>query len=308
MTTLIQTKPVAAPVARYEFHTVTADSSDNGIWRTVTRTWKTTLAAVIAGLVAALFLVTPVLQMRSQTVVAQQLQQRFTTAAGAAGATDLSPLPNEPLALGTPVALLQVPSLGISQVVVEGASGAQLSGGPGHVPGTAGIAERGTSVIAGRRATWGAPFAKVPTLKVGDELRTTTVAGTMTYRVSSVSSAMPDLAGASGSAATLVLATSTPAGIASGDVFVTAVSTRPAFMSTPQNRLPDTGLRGAPLSAALPFVGWLAALVLMCALARSWVASNLMDRVLAWSIAAPVVGLLGLLALRALAALLPATL
>ena len=52
-----------------------------------------------------------------------------------------------------PVSRLDVPSLGISRIVLAGASGSSLAFGPGHLFGTALPGEKGNSVIAGHRDT-----------------------------------------------------------------------------------------------------------------------------------------------------------
>lgn len=52
-----------------------------------------------------------------------------------------------------PVARLSVPSLGIERYVLEGADGAALAFGPGHLRGTALPGEQGNSVIGGHRDT-----------------------------------------------------------------------------------------------------------------------------------------------------------
>lgn len=52
-----------------------------------------------------------------------------------------------------PVSRLTVPSLGISRIVLAGASGASLAFGPGHLFGTAEPGNTGYSIIAGHRDT-----------------------------------------------------------------------------------------------------------------------------------------------------------
>jgi sortase A len=66
-----------------------------------------------------------------------------------------------------PVARLQVPRLGIDQIVLAGAEGAALAFGPGHVDGTALPGEPGTIGLAGHRDT---VFGFLRDLKIGDEL------------------------------------------------------------------------------------------------------------------------------------------
>jgi sortase A len=69
-----------------------------------------------------------------------------------------------------PVARLEVPRLGVSAIVLHGASGEALAFGPGHVDGTPEPGERGTSVIAAHRDT---QFTFLRELRHGDKIRLT---------------------------------------------------------------------------------------------------------------------------------------
>ena len=66
-----------------------------------------------------------------------------------------------------PIAQIEVPHLGISRIVLEGATGASLAFGPGHVDGSALPNERGNSVIAGHRDD---AFSFLARVRVGDLL------------------------------------------------------------------------------------------------------------------------------------------
>lgn len=306
--TITRPAAAAAPAVTYEFRVTTQAADAVRLADVLRQTWRQTLAVIAIAVVAAQFLVLPLVQQRSQITLARELQERFTVAAGAIGHSDLSPLPHEPLAMGTPVAALSIPALGVEQVVVEGAAAAQTQKGPGHVAGTSGIGERGTAVVAGHRTTSGAPFARLDRLKVGDVIKTVTVAGPLTYRVTAVGDSVPDLRAATGDRARLVLASSSPAGLAFSDLIVTAESTAPAFASTPQNRLADGGLRSGDAGAAAPSAALLVLLMLVISLARFWFRAGLMDRLLVWTLAGPVVLLLGFMLSGAVAELLPPTL
>jgi sortase A len=87
---------------------------------------------------------------------------------------------------GKPVAVLEIPVLHLSQAVVEGTSAADLEGGPGLMPGTAIPGAAGNSVIAGRRLTFGRPFASIGSLHIGARVRVTDGLGTFRYRVTSL--------------------------------------------------------------------------------------------------------------------------
>lgn len=88
---------------------------------------------------------------------------------------------------GAPLALLSLPALGLSDmVVVEGARSAQLQSGPGHVPGSVLPGQSGTSVVAGKALTYGAPFAEIGRLRPGHLVEVVTQQGEFTYTVRAV--------------------------------------------------------------------------------------------------------------------------
>src|SRR5260221_38861 len=91
--------------------------------------------------------------------------------------------PKQLLALGTPVALLEVPALHMQDVVQEGTTGQVLEGGPGHLRYTPLPGQQGVSVILGRRAAYGAPFAGLGSLAPGDPITVVTQEGVAKYQV-----------------------------------------------------------------------------------------------------------------------------
>jgi sortase A len=88
------------------------------------------------------------------------------------------------LPIGTAIAHLVIPEIGVNDYVVEGVGSAQLAEGPGHYPGTAPIGGNGNAAIAGHRTTYGAPFYSLNDLHAGDLIYLTTTNGrSYTYRV-----------------------------------------------------------------------------------------------------------------------------
>jgi sortase (surface protein transpeptidase) len=87
------------------------------------------------------------------------------------------------LAPGAPVALVEIPAIGVKQVVAEGTAPGVLFGGPGHRRDTPLPGQAGTSVLYGRRATFGGPFRRIGELDSGDVVRVTTGQGVFQYRV-----------------------------------------------------------------------------------------------------------------------------
>jgi sortase A len=87
------------------------------------------------------------------------------------------PLPGD--ALGK----ISIPSIGVSEYVVEGTDTENLRKGPGHYPKTPLPGSRGTVAIAGHRTTYGAPFRKLDELEPGRRIELEMPYGTFVYRV-----------------------------------------------------------------------------------------------------------------------------
>jgi LPXTG-site transpeptidase (sortase) family protein len=86
---------------------------------------------------------------------------------------------------GSAVAKLQVPAIGLDEIVVSGTAESDLAMGPGHYVGTAAPGQAGNVAIAGHRTTNGAPFNQLGQLKIGDPIVLTTLSGeSLTYIVS----------------------------------------------------------------------------------------------------------------------------
>lgn len=135
------------------------------------------LAVLLLGFAGYLYGLSPVQNARAQATLYQQLRQEL--------ANQVAPL--GPTTPGSPVAVLDIPAIGIrSMVVVQGTSPQNLTLGPGHLPDTPLPGQAGVAEIFGRRATFGAPFAALPRLRPGDIIRVITGQGTSTYRVAAL--------------------------------------------------------------------------------------------------------------------------
>jgi sortase A len=84
---------------------------------------------------------------------------------------------------GDPIGRIVMPSIGVSEVFVEGTGAGDLRTGPGHYPETPLPGERGTVAIAGHRTTYGAPFRRVDELERGDRIELRMPYGRFVYRV-----------------------------------------------------------------------------------------------------------------------------
>ncbi|MCU1394440.1 MAG: peptidase sortase [Ilumatobacteraceae bacterium] len=94
---------------------------------------------------------------------------------------------HSPIASGAPIALLQIPDIGVHNlVVVEGTSAGDLENGPGHRRDTPLPGQVGVSVLMGRSLLFGAPFERLLELRTGAIISVTTGQGTFRYHVDSL--------------------------------------------------------------------------------------------------------------------------
>jgi len=84
---------------------------------------------------------------------------------------------------GDAIAKIDIPSIGVSEYVVEGTDTESLRKGPGHYPETPLPGDPGTTAIAGHRTTYGAPFRKIDQLKHGQRVIIDMPDGRFVYRV-----------------------------------------------------------------------------------------------------------------------------
>ena len=84
---------------------------------------------------------------------------------------------------GQPLAMIDISSIGLHEVVAEGTSSAVLAGGPGHRRDTVLPGQAGVSVVMGRSAAYGGPFSRVVQLAPGDEFTVRTGQGLTTFEV-----------------------------------------------------------------------------------------------------------------------------
>jgi LPXTG-site transpeptidase (sortase) family protein len=190
------------------------------------------------------------------------------------------------------MALLEIPSLGVKEVVGEGTTGPVLMSGPGHLRSTVFPGGVGSSVIFGRAATYGGPFAHIHELHRGAQIKVTTAVGTSTFRVVDTRYAgdvVPPLASGQ---ARLTLATATTSFfVPSGVVWVDAdLVGSPLPAASPAAAVP-TSERPLGVDTGTSVLGalalWLA--VLVCVLAAAVWMWHRRGRVQAWIIfSAPV--------------------
>lgn len=133
-------------------------------------------------------------QSELRTVLEERIQRHAATVPPATGnaPTPTLPVPNVSFQRGDPVAILQIPRIGLDMVVVEGTGTEALKKGPGHYPDSPlPWAESGRMAIAGHRTTYMHPFWSLDRLRKGDLIRLVTEYGTFDYRVSGIREVVP---------------------------------------------------------------------------------------------------------------------
>ncbi len=90
---------------------------------------------------------------------------------------------NQETTKGQPIAVIEIPKIGLNHIVVSGTDKGSLQKGPGHYPTTPLPGQLGNAAIAGHRTTYGAPFGQLHELVVGDKIILVTLRGKFTYEV-----------------------------------------------------------------------------------------------------------------------------
>jgi LPXTG-site transpeptidase (sortase) family protein len=212
---------------------------------------------------------------------------------------------------GEPVAVIDIPTLALHDIVVEGTSSADLQLGPGVMPSAPFPGTQGEAVIAGRELTYGGVFGSLGRLRAGASVVIVDYLGTFHYIVTrsfvvSPGGALPVVHSNLGS---LALVTSHEALPPSGLFVVEAkLAGGPAKADV---RLPSPASAselalGGDNSALLPLLGW--GLLLVAVLIATVTAYRRMrPSVLVYLLTMPILLTLALLTFENAARLLPAT-
>ena len=208
--------------------------------------------------VAFLLVLSPLQQSRSQDVLYTQFRSELDAATAPFGVDPITP--------GDPVALLEIPAIGVRQVVVEGTSSRDLRTGPGHLRVTALPGQVGTSVVFGRSTTYGGPFADLASLRPLDPLQVTTGQGVFTYQVEDVRhQGDPQPPVLQGNESRLLLVSTDAATLgALSTLYVDAILTSPVAVTPPRAAVfasPDENEMASDPSAFLPLALWLFGLI-----------------------------------------------
>jgi sortase A len=290
------TAPITVPRRR----TVATRRERGVVDRTITRALMVVAVSTVAFVVFVVAL-SGLAHERTQAGLVRRFRTELATQRAPIGGA----IPN-----GVPVAQLDVPRVGINEIVVQGTSSGVTRAGPGHLAASVLPGQTGNAVIAGRRTGYGGPFSKLGDLHAGDRIRVTTGQGTARYTVvgsgTSPSDRVRMLMPTSRNRLTLV--TSDPALLASRYRYVVArLDSKPFAATGHASRVEriDLGLTGDPTVLATLFV-WLlfAALVGFGAVE----AFRRLPAACAWLVTAPLVLAAAWLVFESFVVLLPATL
>lgn len=141
------------------------------------------VAVLLLGFLVDLTFVGALHQNRDQKIAYADLRLALANGVAPVGPTDYNGVL---LAPGTPVALLEVPQLGLKEVVLEGTTSGVLMRGAGHLRTSALPGQAGISEVMGRRAAYGGPFGGISGLRPGAKIIVTSGLGTSTFAVMDV--------------------------------------------------------------------------------------------------------------------------
>ncbi len=233
------------------------------------------LALIAAALVVHLVVIGALHHRSAQQRAFDRFRYELAQGTAPVGQTDRS---GHLVELGAPVALLEIPSLHVHEVVGEGTTGEVLMDGPGLRRDTPLPGQVGSSVILGRAAAYGGPFKHLHELRPGETIKVTTGQGVSTFTVidkrGSGDPTPPAVASGKGR---LVLVTATGLPFVPGGVLRVDADLQTQTFATPPNVIPSSLLPsseqplGTDTSTLWALVLWLEALVLVAvAIVWSW--------------------------------------
>ncbi len=140
------------------------------------------LGLLILGFVAFELLGTNLAESRSQSTLREQLAAPPPPVDLPISRPTSEPAPPPP-PVGSAVAQMRIPRIGLDKAIVEGVDLSDLRRGPGHYKGTPMPGQPGNAAIAGHRTTYGAPFFRLDEMQPGDPIFVSTSQGAFRYEV-----------------------------------------------------------------------------------------------------------------------------
>lgn len=263
------------------------------------------VAAIVIGFLAQVTLLGTLKHNRDQQVAYDDF--RLTLAEGTA---PVGPLEGKPLPSGTPLARIAIPAIGVKEIVLAGTTAGVLRGGVGHRRDTVLPGQVGTSILMGRRMSYGGPFSRLGELLAGDTFDVVTGQGTAQYKVlgSRVAGDLqPSPLPAGGSRITMITSAGSrlsPSGVVRVDadlVGAAFAAATPYFTGTTLPR--DERLMATEPGALMGAVGW-GFLLSTAAIGTTWLRAR-WGRWQAWLVSVPTLGFLGVVVADHAVRLLP---
>ncbi|NQX36548.1 sortase [Herbiconiux sp. VKM Ac-2851] len=265
------------------------------------------LAAVLLGVLLNVMVLSHL-----QHVIGQQNLENTFRAQLSAGTAPVSEGTADDVLLrdGEPVAVIDIPVIGLHEVIGEGSSSVVLKSGPGHRRDTVLPGQAGLSILMGRSAAYGGPFSRLQELTTGETFSVTTGQGEQIYEVIGVryagdSSPPPPRADES----RLVLETARgpafiPTGIARVDATLVSEVQPAGARQTRYLTLPPSNKELAGDFGAVWALVFALQLLIVVEVAAVWSLVKVGTRK-AWVVFAPIALLTGLLVADQLSSLLP---
>jgi sortase A len=138
------------------------------------------LAALLLGFVGHVTLFGILQHARTQAVGFDELRTSLAKAETPLGQLGID---EKMVAAGTPIALLRIPKIGLTEVVRQGTAPEVTRLGVGHRRDSPMPGQAGTSELYGRQSTYGGPFGALSALVPGDRIEVTTGQGKHVYTV-----------------------------------------------------------------------------------------------------------------------------
>jgi sortase A len=241
--------------------------------RTVVLSWSLSL---LSGLLLVILLnLTLVSQLQHYTAQHRLYDQlRLSLAEGSVpiGQVDIH---GHLVAPGTPIALLQIPQIGVDEVVVEGSTSQETKLGVGHRRDTPFPGQAGVSVLTGRKAAYGGVFSHLDELTPGQTFTVSTGQGVSTYRVLGIRTDTTQLPTLAPDAGRLTLVTASgnpfmPTGVLRVDAdLISKTKPRPAVVLGP-GAIPADEQALSGDRSRLGGLAWLLELLVVLGVAAVW--------------------------------------
>ena len=265
------------------------------------------LSVLLLGFVAHVTLFGALQHSRSQAIGYDELRVALAKAEAPLGQLGVD---ETLVAPGTPFALLAIPRLGLTEVIRQGTSSAQLREGVGHRRDTVMPGQKGTSILFGRQSAYGGPFGGLSALVPGDRISVQTGQGTFDFTVFGIrrpGDPLPVILAAGQGRIELVTADGpalSPVGVLYIDASLDGdAADTPAVQFTDKALNPGEGVMETDPNGWLPLLFSLQWLVAAAVIAR-WL-TTAWGRWQAWIIAGPVLLVLGATTADCAMALLP---